>query len=128
MDNYIHLVKNEIEDLHEFFTDWFNGKLEDYQFDRVEQALDKDFELITPRGEHFRRDQIVDLIRKAKGADPQRKIWTEFISCKKFGTIVVALYHELQDLGDKQTKRLSTAIFSIEPKLKWLHVHETWVE
>ncbi len=122
------MIKNEIEDLHTFFMNWFNGKLSDEQFIRVEQALDKNFELITPRGEHFRRDEIVDLIRKAKAGDPLRKIWTEFISCKKFGEIVVALYYEFQDLGDKQTKRLSTAIFSIKPNLKWLHVHETWAD
>ena len=128
MDNYIQKVKTEIEELHQFFTDWFNGKLDESSFARVENVLHQNFDLITPRGEHFRRDEILDLIRNANGADPQRKIWTQFISCKKYDNVAIALYYEMQDQGDNQTKRLSTAVFSIEPNLMWLHVHETWAD
>ncbi len=128
MEEYVQKVKAEIEGLHQFFTEWFNGKLEESSFARVENALHRDFELVTPRGEHFNRDEILTLIRNAKGTDPQRKIWTEFVSCKRVDNIAIALYYEMQEQGDKQTRRLSTAVFTIGTSLKWLHVHETWAD
>ena len=122
--------KAEIEELHDFFERWYDGDEDD--FSRCEAALADGFTIVGPRGDELDRAAIMDLVRNAKGrggmklsTEDHRLVWED-------GDVLVTRYIEVHDLGDEQTRRLSTAVFQRDDDapngLVWVRVHETWTE
>ena len=124
------LVRKEIEDLHQFFEDWFTGKV-GQDITRFSSTMASDFELIPPSGQLISRESIVSMITEGYNSQSDRKIWVEDVKTRRLGNHVIATYYELQTYEGEDTKRISTAIFSYDPSLPcsslWHHVHETWV-
>ena len=60
-------IKLEIIELHQFFQDWFNGKLENNkeEFSRVTSVLDDLFTLITPNGQIMTKNDLLDLLHSS---------------------------------------------------------------
>lgn len=127
--------RNEVEQLHMFFRDWFVGASEDNDanFARVAAVLADDFELISPRGEIYDRAGILALIRQAHGgrADDFR-IWiTDFTARVVAAPLCIATYREWQEIAGEQSCRMSTVLFREHPttpnRVQWVHLHETWL-
>ncbi|MBT8493329.1 MAG: hypothetical protein KJO07_09760 [Deltaproteobacteria bacterium] len=126
-------VQAEIERIHHFFEDWFNGDVEDQDrvFAAADTALAPGFNLVSPSGQSFPRSVLLSQIRAAHGSrQGALRIWIDDlrIHYQEHG-IVICGYREWQRTGKDQARgRLSTAVFADDgDKLSWLHVHETWL-
>ena len=128
-------VKSEIIRLHQFFTLWFNGRIEEQEIDQFISVIHDDFILITPNGQIIDKSEIIEAIKKSYNSK-------EFENNFKIVIVNVrvthssenyfqAMYNEVQYEDNLKTNRLSSVLFKIneklENKLEWIHVHETWV-
>ncbi len=129
-------ITQEIEELHQFFQDWFNGQLANAptNFARFEQVLTADFTIITPGGQMIARPQLVAGLHAAHGRDRENpiRIWIEDVQLHHHGPDhILATYQEWQGYTPPGRGRLSTVV--IHPQadapngLLWQHVHETWL-
>lgn len=128
----------EVEELHQFFQDWFNAVLPptDDAFRRFESVMAERFMIISPNGELTEREELVDRLRAAhgiwrQGSQPGR-IWIENLQVRHtVGSQAMVLYEEWQEIEGETRGRLSTAILQrlegTPNGLEWLHVHEVWM-
>ena len=128
--NYHH----EIVELHQFFVDWFTGKLSHSEsgFARFAEVIADGFTIISPQGVMTERDSLLKSLYNAYDQQPGIRIWIENVQLRhRDGNILVVTYEEWQAVNDKQTSRLSTVVFrekvDVPNDLEWLHVHETWM-
>ncbi len=127
--------KIEVVELHQFFQDWFNGKLEptDKNFARFTDILGEDFTIIGPSGRVIERAPLVARVRNAHGTRANSQMWIEnFCLRSGEGNLAIATYEEWQKDGDGATNtRISTVIFREKTDapngVEWLHVQETWL-
>jgi len=127
--------RNEVEQLHMFFQDWFTGAAagDEASFARVGAVLADDFRLISPRGEEYDREGILQVIRAAHGSRPGGiEIWiTDFEVRYAVDSLCVATYREWQRVDGQQTCRASTVVFretlTTPNRVEWTHLHETWL-
>jgi hypothetical protein len=128
--------ENEIHRLHDFFVQWFTGKIEetDENFAFVEQSMEESFCLINPQGVMTRRSDLVNALKSAYGC---RKDQIFTIQCRNVqimsnlpnSTSVLCCYEEWQTVGETETARIASSWFQDKPNGRptWLHVHETWL-
>jgi DNA polymerase (family X) len=126
-------VQREIERLHRFFEDWFNGDIpdDDAVFATVESALAPDFNLVSPGGKSLPRAVLLSQFRAAHGSRRGRlRIWIDDLHLHyQARGIIICGYREWQRQGNDTARgRRSTAVFEDHgDQLRWLHVHETWL-
>ena len=67
--------QKEVIELHQFFQDWFNGKLEssDESFKRFSGVMEKSFEIISPDGGRMTRAEILGRVRGGHGVNQGRR-------------------------------------------------------
>jgi hypothetical protein len=131
--------RTEIDELHAFFEQWFNGDLEPSEatLARFTDVMAPGFHIVSPDGAMRDRAAIIRLVREGHGSglvDGKRtvRIWIEHLALRASSDHVsVVTYEEWQERGGEQTGRLSTAVLQNAPDtpngLRWLHVHETWL-
>lgn len=127
--------QTEINELHQFFQDWFNGAIPatDKTFARLLTALGPGFTIINPDGRLTERRSLVEGLRKSYNTRNRFKIWIEnFQFWRLEGSISVMIYEEWhQTLNGEPAARISTALFKEDANapngVSWLHVHETWL-
>ena len=128
-------VAKEIQELHQFFQDWFTGAVAQRaaNFARVTNALDPAMTLISPDGSVAEYASVLDWLRSGYGTRPGFRLWTDAITLRYHNAdFALATYEEWQQTNDgPQNRRLSSACFRRDPSapngLTWLHVHETWL-
>jgi hypothetical protein len=127
-------LQTEVERLHRFFQEWFNGELDDTDavFAAFESALAEGFHIITPDGQVLSRAEILAMVRGFRGGWQNSRIWIK--ECKlraELGPVALVTYEEWQDVAGEVKGRLSSALFDLgdgrDDSLRWLHVHETWL-
>jgi hypothetical protein len=129
-------ISAEIERLHQFFIDWFNGIVPETQdcFQQFSNATSSDFVIVHPSGE---LDPITKLSPGLYNAYNKRsglniKVKNMQIQ-HKMGDYYLATYEEWQlEKGDAEwSGRISTVLLSKNESapagLMWHHVHETWL-
>ena len=122
---------NEIDELHQFFEQWFLGA--DVEFERLEAALTPDFTIVSPDGSVTGRAETLDWLRGAHGTDDDlRMATTDHRLLHESDTVLVASYVETHVRGERIHRRLSTVVFARDADadngLRWVRVHETWLE
>lgn len=120
----------EIKDLHQFFEDYFVGRIPSDAVVRFETALAQDFHLINADGSIVNRDEIIAMMHGGYKHRDNCKIWIENTQLRsKQGDIAIVSYEEWQTIDDITTSRTSTVVFrddaTQENGLIWLHVHES---
>jgi hypothetical protein len=125
----------EVEALHRFFEEWIGGTdaPSGAGLDRFEGALAEGFAYVTTSGTLLDRDAIIAFVREARGAQPGLRIGIEqprlLHACEHH---VVAVYQEWQEAGEERSGRASTVVFERDTSaangVRWLHVHETWID
>lgn len=131
--------RREIDELHDFFEDWFNGDIEQSSetFERFESVIAPGFVLIDLEGAAVPRDQLVPAIRDRWGhrdeQDEPIAIDTDAIELlRSEGELHLVTYIEHQRVGDSSNDRRSSVLFresdGAPNGLEWLHVHETLIE
>ena len=127
---------HEVHGLHQFFEDWFCGRVEDSDqaFQRCVAALDPGFVLINPDGDCTSRDDLLDRLRAAHGQyrDTYFRIRIDQLAARNVADdVCLVTYQEWQETDGFWTARWSTALLREEPSapngLAWMHVHETWM-
>ena len=132
------LVRNEIVNLHDFIAGWFRGEIanSDDQFEMgFAGHLGAAFQNIQPAGKVLTRDDLINGIRKAHGANPDFRISIHDVALREIfdaGTTILVTYLERQTGARATTpsdnNRLSTAVMQRDgDRLTWLHLHETLV-
>ena len=134
MDDHCH---REIVDLHKFFEDWFNGKIatDDDAAGRLDAALGPKFEMVDPDGRIVPREEIVQIVRDARGRDATDggvRIRIENVRCRPLVDAVwICLYEEWQMRNGTDRGLRSTAILRRAEHaphgIEWVHLHETWL-
>ena len=122
-------VAREIEELHQFFADWYHGQAE--SIDRVERALADDFTMVSPSGALVARAEVIAGIVENRGKTTigieVRQIQVRLIDDDE----ALATYEEWHHHADYSTSRQSSALFSRDSAAphgwSWRHVHETWI-
>ena len=127
-------IENEIIELHQFFQDWYNNQLSptNENFARCADVLDPEFSIIFPSGDNVLCQTLFDKLRNAHNSHTAMRIWIENIQVlHQIGDLILATYEEWQEIEGKVTTRLSSVFFQKAPStpngLRWLHVHETWI-
>ena len=126
----------EIERLHDFFTNWFNGELEqtDEQFRQFDSVIADGFVLIDIHAARIARDELAESIWKHWGhpADEGKTMAIETDEVRVLHSaddLHLATYVERQRAGDESNARRSTVLFresaSAPNGLEWLFVQET---
>jgi len=74
-------VKREIEELHQFFQEWFRAELPetDAAFARMD-ALGADFRMVVPSGKLIEHSPLLAGLRAAYGKQPKIRIWVENVN------------------------------------------------
>lgn len=128
-------VTREIVELHQFFEDWFVGRLPKTSeaFARFSNHMAEDFRIIPPSGAIIPLEELSKNLWDAHGnTGVEFQIWVENIQVYTQASFVYATYEEWQWRDNETTIRLSTAIFQEHEgavnRLQWLHVHETWTK
>lgn len=131
----LEICRNEIEDLHAFFIEWYGGDLEADAFSRMERAIAPDFELVAPDGERLEREATLEWVRESRGKYAEAKFDIEIrdVECiERFNEHALVRYEEWQTLSGEETGRISTALFRTEPDapegVVWVDLQETWLE
>jgi hypothetical protein len=127
-------AETEIVGLHEFFVHWFaSPAAADGDFERCELVLDEDFGRIAPNGHFYRRAEMIEQIRTARGlTDASFQIAIEEIApIWQSGDAILLHYVEIQLRGGSRTRRRSSVLFlrrATAPNgVVWRHLHETWI-
>jgi hypothetical protein len=127
------VVRTEIEAFHEFFVDWFSGRLPLSQFESG--FLDRfatDFLLIPPAGTLLNLEQLSSAVRSAHATNSEFRIAIRNVTIlRQFDDHILATYEEWQRNARASTPpenaRIATVLFRDERPLRWLHIHETWL-
>jgi hypothetical protein len=129
----------EIDRLHDFFVQWFTGTIDNDELafaSKVQDSMHPNFHLINPQGVLTPRAPLLQALRQAYGC---RKDQVFRIECRNVHQVKQAVvgtntylvtYQEWQQVGPEttQTARLVSAWFQLSnDRLKWKHVHETWM-
>lgn len=128
------LYITEVIELHQFFEDWFQGKLPktDEAFARCAGSLSAEFSIISPDGIVTPQDKLLAGIHAMHGKIPTFRLWVENCVARQLSEdVILVTYEEWQTRGEETTARVSSALFrpnaTLPNSAEWLHVHETWI-
>ena len=122
----------EIVELHDFFEELFLGTTESLA--RADRALADDFTMAGPHGTLSSRAEIRGQLEAGIGHTTDLEITIEEPQLvAETDDLLVAEYIEVHGLRDgRANRRRSTVVFRKDfdgPNgLRWLRVHETWIE
>lgn len=129
--------RREIEELHEWFVDWYTGQVDDEQFEKVENALAPSFEMVDPDGVVHDRGAVVGYVRDLFDTHDPGEFDIEIRNVAvvgRFGGRALVRYEEWQH-AEETSGRLSTVLFvpareSIpeDQPLEWRYLQETWLD
>jgi hypothetical protein len=128
-----HAVRREIEGLHTFFVGWFSGVLAKNAFEcEFLQRFDPEFLLIPPAGTLLTLGELATAVRDRHSSNPDFRIAIRNVTVRRLlEDQVIATYEEWQRnaLASKppENARLASVVFQRGERLRWLHVHETWL-
>ncbi len=126
-------VEREIVSLHEFFVDWFGGTLEEAAFETdFVPRFSTDLVFIPPAGRLLGYPELETAIRERYSTNPDFRIQIRNVVVHRhFAGKVLATYEEWQRNALASTPpdngRLATVLFEEGERLRWLHIHETWL-
>lgn len=125
-------VRQEIEEMHQFFVGWFNGKVEQSVFDKFMSRFDNTVKYIDADGSLHDRTALVGFLGGARGTGSDFRIAIRDVKVRHLSdSYVIATYTEWQrqatSSGRKESARLTTLVLSRTKPFRWMHIHETWL-
>lgn len=129
-------VREHIEGIHEFFTDWVSGNCPGDDATFQAGLLDRiapETMVIMPGGIGYPAEVFTRYMRGLHGSNPAFRIQIRAINvCHQVGDALVVTYEEwernAQDSTPPDNGRLSTMVLRNRgDRLQILHVHETWL-
>ena len=126
-------VRQEVEDLHQFFYGWFRGEIDRKSFEsKFLPRFAPELVFIPPAGRLYGLFDLSSMIRKGYGSNPDFRVCIRRVEVRfHFEGHVLATYEEWQRNAraskPADNGRIATALFTAEDPLRWLHIHETWL-
>ncbi|MBT7953007.1 MAG: DUF4440 domain-containing protein [Gammaproteobacteria bacterium] len=126
-------VHKEIDDMHVFFVEWFNGTADKNSYEeKFVSRFDPAVIFIGPNGMLLDYENLMAMMREAHGSNPDFRIAIRDVTIRhESDTQVVATYTEWQrnamNSDNADNGRLTTVMLSRGKPLRWLHVQETWL-
>jgi len=127
--------EQEVRRLHEFFVEWYTGRIGRDAFYRVDDALGADFRMVTPDGTLHERSDVVEMVRSSYGRNDPDEFDIEIRNVERrsgFTDHATVRYEEWQTTPDGTSGRISTALLRDDEDtpggICWLDLHETWLE
>ncbi len=126
-------VTTEIEALHQFFCGWFGGTLEQSCFgEQFTQRFTPDLVFIPPAGRLLGLADISASVKAGYDSNPEFRVQIRNVSIvREWQDYVLATYEEWQcnalASAPPDNARIATVLFRKEDRLRWLHIHETWM-
>ena len=128
-------VREEVEALHRFFVDWFSGRVAksgDVFRTQFTDRFDPRCVLIPPAGTALDLGTLAEDIRARHGSNPEFRIQIRNVLLRAvWDEGVLATYEEWQRNALTSTPpdngRIATVQFGRGDRLRWRHVHETWL-
>ncbi len=133
MSNVNVRVKQEIEDLHAFFCEWFGGNIPETHFERYFSArFARDLVFIPPAGRSLGLADLTQSIYKGYASNSDFRVQIRNVVVRHtFSDHVLATYEEWQRNALASTPadngRIATVLFELGDQLIWHHIHETWL-
>jgi len=131
--NTLQFVTKGIVDLHDFFTEWFNGTVERDQLEpRFLSRLDENAVFIPPEGQIMTVDMLKGGFDHGYGTNKDFHTQIRDVTIRhEFGELVMATYTEWQTgaamSAEKKNARLSSVLMKMTDPVTWLHIQETWL-
>ncbi|MEM9582173.1 MAG: hypothetical protein AAGA08_03585 [Pseudomonadota bacterium] len=129
----LEIVTKEVVDLHDFFTEWFNGTVERDQLDpQFLSRLDKNVIFIPPEGHIMTGDMLRGGFDRGYGANKDFRTKIRDVRIRhEIGDLVMAINTEWQ-MGtalsaEKNNARVTSVVVKMTNPVTWLHIHETWL-
>lgn len=125
-------VTKEIVDLHDFFTQWFNGTVDRDQLEpQFLSRLDENVVFIPPEGHILTGGMLKGGFDQGYGSNKGFRIQIrDVIIRQEIGDLVLATYTEWQ-IGATQSEHANARVTSVLVKMTspitWLHIQETWL-
>ena len=126
-------TRQEIEELHEFFVGWFTGELDEDAFQSsFLPRFSSSVVFIPPAGMLLGLEGLCSAIRSGYASNPDFRIQIRNVTVRnEFDGYVLATYEEWQRNALASTPpdngRIATVLFAVGERLKWHHIHETWL-
>lgn len=124
---------NEIVDLHDFFTAWFNGTAERNELEpKFLGRLHEKLVFIPPEGHLITGPMLRESFNNGYGTNPDFRIQIRDVSIRhQVGKTVLATYTEWQ-IGatppeHTNNARATTVLMDVDTHITWRHIHETWL-
>ncbi len=133
MADLLEQVRHEIEDVHRFFVDWFNGTADLRSVDDdFAPRMDKGFVIIAPDGGSTGYTDLMAHFRRSHGINQRFRIAIRDVVIRhQLGHHLLATYTEWQTGAQAYDRphnaRISTLLMTNRQPFRWLHVHETWL-
>ncbi|WP_299590519.1 hypothetical protein [uncultured Tateyamaria sp.] len=129
----LELVAKEIVDLHDFFTEWFNGTAARDQLEpRFVSRLHKDVQFIPPEGHVVGGEALKEGIARGYGTNANFRSHIRDVNVRyERGDLVLATYTEFQTgakvSAEARNARITTVLIEMNAPLTFLHIQETWL-
>ena len=126
-------VRREVEDLHAFFVGWFSGALAADVFEDAFLArFAPDLVFVPPAGRLLGRDDLAGAVRAGHDSNPDFRVRIRNVVLRReLPGFAIATYEEWQRNALASTPpdngRLATVVFAVGERLRWCHIHETWL-
>ena len=129
----VEIARTEIIRLHDFFTDWYQGKSERSALGPAfADVMHPDFQIIMPAGKLYTRQDVIDVIESGYGQNPDFQITIEEVDLiGSWPGLMMATYVERQEgarnSAEVNRRRSSVLLETGGDRLIWRHLQETWV-
>ena len=126
-------VREEVERVHDFFVEWFNGTAAKGELETMLiPRLDKEMFYLTPDGTEFTHDDLIGMFRETHETNPEFRIDIRDVRIlREYGDHLLVTYTEWQKGARSSNKpdnaRMTTLLLRKGEPFQWLHVHETWL-
>ncbi|WP_415400890.1 hypothetical protein [Tateyamaria sp. SN3-11] len=129
----LEIVTKEIVDLHDFFTEWFNGTIDRDQLEPCFLSrLHEDVQFIPPEGQVMSGAFLKEGIAGRYGTNADFRSHIRDVSIRyERGNLVLATFTEWQTgskvSAEEKNARVTTVLVEMTDPLTWLHIQETWL-
>ena len=127
------VITKEIVDLHDFFTEWFNGTIDHDQLEpRFLSHLHDEVVFIPPAGQVMTGAMLKGWFDQSHGSNPDFRAHIRDVTIRhEVGDLVLATYTEWQKGAKRSDQarnaRVTSVLLKMTSPISWLHIHETWL-
>lgn len=127
--------QREIETIHEFFVDWYDGAVPESAFDRMELAMAPDLEMVSPDAGRLDRQAVLEAVRGGYDRDEPADFEIDIRNvslleaAEDYGLVQ---YEEWQRIDGDWEGRISVALLRQHPEgpegIVWSYVQSTMLD